>query len=68
MDGHQWKAIISSQHDLGYVTSLKPHDNDIPKSNDQLAGYALLLLLTYPSSSLIIAKYARLDETTGQQD
>jgi hypothetical protein len=49
------------------VASLKPCAEDIPKSDDQLAGYTLLLLLASPSS-LIIAKYARLDDTTGQQD
>jgi hypothetical protein len=49
------------------VASLKPRAEDIPESDDQLAGYALLLLLASPSS-LVIAKYAGLDDTTGQQD
>jgi hypothetical protein len=49
------------------VASLKPRAEDIPESDDQLAGYALLLLLASPSS-LVIAKYAGLDDVTGQQD
>jgi hypothetical protein len=48
------------------VASLKPHANDTPKSNIQLAGYALLLLLA-SLSSLIIAKHAGLDNITGQK-
>jgi hypothetical protein len=48
------------------VASLQPRTEDIPESDDALAGYALLLLLASPSS-IVIAKYAGLDDTAGQQ-
>ena len=49
------------------IASLKPRTEDIPESDDELAGYVLLLLLASPSSH-VIAKYAGLNKTTGQQD
>ena len=49
------------------VASLKPRTEDIPESDNDLAGYVLLLLLASPSSH-VIAKYAGLDAITGQQD
>jgi hypothetical protein len=65
-DGRQQKAAIPSQYDLGHCFPQAPCQR-YPKSDDQLAGYTLLLLLASPSS-LVIAKYAGLDDTTGQQD
>jgi hypothetical protein len=49
------------------MASLKPRDEDIPESDERLAGYMLLMLLASPSSHVIV-HWAGLDSITGQQD
>jgi hypothetical protein len=49
------------------MASLKPRDEDIPESDERLAGYILLMLLASPSSHVIV-HWAGLDAVTGQQD
>jgi hypothetical protein len=49
------------------MASLKPRDEDIPESDERLAGYMLLMLLASPSSHVIV-HWAGLDSITGQND
>jgi hypothetical protein len=50
------------------MASLRPRANEeIPESNETLAGYILMLLLT-SSSSHVLVQWTGLDENTGAQD
>jgi len=50
------------------MASLRPRVNEeIPESNETLAGYILMLLLTSPSSHVLV-QWTGLDENTGAQD
>jgi hypothetical protein len=50
------------------MASLNPRANEeIPESNETLAGYILMLLLTSPSSHVLV-QWTGLDDRTGAQD